>query len=515
MNPLAFSKCAGRLLMALAAITSIFLTIGCGSGGNPIVIGKGGFSDSSLNGSYAYTLKGYGLNAGSNTVAGFFVEGGVFTADGKGNITAATDDFVEQVGAGTQSILGTALTGTYSISNDGTGSLQFKSAGTPFELFAITLSDTGDLYMEEADGGGTSAGSALLQTSTSTPSGTFVFRTHDVQVSSTIGTMAVSAGAVSGAYLMVQNGAPVSGSIGAGSMTAPTAGRGSVSYTVNSVPHSAEYYVVSADKFLLLDTTTAANILSVGLAEMQSNVTFSAASLSGSFAFGSSGETVMNLAAGFINTAGVFTTDGVSQVTTATFDSVQNGSVSTNQTATGTYLIDNSIGNGSGSVTLGGLKRDIWMVSPSRAYFIALNGTNVEDGTIDQQSGTFTNTSLSTQGAFFMDGFNWNLIPFGAFTDVAFEDRVGTLVPSGSNTLGTNYLASFFAPDLVVGATNSLGLSGTFSVTSNGRTTATLTDNSGDSLGVVLYLTSNSTGYVLQSDAGYNMSGTFKAQTTP
>ena len=512
MNPLASTKRATRVLMALAAITSIFLTIGCGSGGNPIIIGKGGFSNASLSGSYAYTLKGYGLNAGSSTVAGFFVEGGVFTADGKGNITAATDDFVEQVGLGAQSILGTALTGTYSISSDGTGSLQFKSAGTLFGIFAITLSDTGSLYMEEADGGGTSAGSALLQSSTSTPFGTFVFRTHDVQTSSTIGTMAVSAGAVSGAYLMVQNGAPVSGSIGAGSMTAPTGGRGTVSYTVNGVPHSAEYYVVSANKFLLLDTTTAANILSVGLAEMQSDVTFSAASLSGSYVFGSSGETATP---GFTNTAGVFTTDNVSQVTAATFDSVQDGSVSSDQTATGTYLIDNSIGNGSGSVTLGGLKRDIWMVSPTRAYFIALNGTNVEDGTIDQQSGTFTNTSLGTQGAFFMDGFNWNLIPFGAFTDVAFEDRVGTLVPSGSNTLGTNYLASYFGPDLPAGETSSFALSGTYSVASNGRTTATLTDNSGDSLGVVLYLTSNSTGYVLQSDAGYNMSGTFKAQTTP
>lgn len=506
MNPFFGTvKCVRRLAMAVVAIASILLTVGCGSSIHIVPV-KGGFSNASLKGSYAYTLKGYGFNVNSN-FANYFVEGGVFTADGNGNITTGTDDFVEAVSNTTQAFLGNAITGTYSISRDGTGSLQFDSGGVPLEVFEITLSDSGDLYMEEADGGGTSAGSAHLQTSTTTPAGTFVFRTHDVQVSATMGTMAISGGAVSGSFLMVQNGTAVSGSIGAGgSMTAPTGGRGTVTYSVNGVTHSAEYYVVSSSKFLLLDTTT--NILSVGLAEQQSNIAFSAASLTGPFTFGSSGETTTP---GLVNTVGTFTTDGVSQVPAATFDSVQDGSVSSDVTATGTYLIDNSIGNGSGSITIGGLTRDIWMVSPSRAYFIALNGTNVEDGTLDQQSGTFTNASLNTQAAFFMDGFNGNQVPFGNFTDVAFEDRVGTLVPSGSDTLGTNYLASFFGPNVVAGETNPFALSGTYSVASNGRTTAQLT-NSGSTLDVVLYLTSNSTGYVLQSDTGFNMSGTFAAQ---
>jgi hypothetical protein len=504
MNPLASTRCAGRLLMALAAMTSILLTAGCGSSGSPVIV-KGGFTNASLKGTYSFTVKGYGFNAGTLAAANFFIEGGVFTADGNKNITAGTDDFVEASGNTTLAFTDN-VTGTYSISSDGTGSLTLNFLGGGQEVFAITLSDSGDLYLEEADGGGTSAGSAHLQTSTTTPSGTFVFRTHDVQTSATMGTMAISAGAVSGSFVMVQNGAAVTGSIGAGgSMTAPTGGRGSITYLVNGLTHQAEYYVVSPSKFLLLDTT--AGVLSIGLAEQQSNVTFSAASLSGSYAFGSSGET----AAGFVNTVGAFTTDGVSQVTAATFDSVQDGSVSSDQTATGTYLVDNSVGNGSGSFTLGGLTRDIWMVSPTRVYFIALNGANVEDGTIDQQSGTFTNTSLGTQAAFFMDGFNGNQIPFGAFTDVALEDRVGTLVPSGSDTLGTNYLASFFAPGLLVGATNPVGLSGTYSVAANGRTTAQLS-GSGNTLNVVLYLTSNSTGYVLDSDTGINMSGTFTAQ---
>lgn len=500
MNPLASSKWARRVLMALAAISGIFLTAGCGTSGGPIIV-KGGFSNASLKGSYAFTVKGYGFNTGTSATANYFVEGGVFTADGNGNITVGTDDFVELVGANTQAFTDTAITGAYSINRDGTGDLQFKIPAGVLVTFRITLSDANHLYLEEDDGFGTSAGSAELQDSallSTIPTGNFVFRTHDVFVSATMGTMAISAGAVSGSFLMVQNGAPVTGSIGAGgSMTAPSAGRGTITYSVDGLTHAAQYYVVSSSKFLLLDTTT--NILSIGLAEQQSATTFSAASLSGSYAFGSSGETTTS----FVNTVGVFTTDGASQVTAANFDSVQDGAVSSNQTATGTYLIDNAIGNGSGSLTIGGLVRDIWMVSPSRAYFIALNGTNVEDGTLDRQTGAFTNTSLGTQTAFFMDGFDATGI------DLLFKDRVGTLVPSGTNSLATNYVASFFDVNLVAGGFSPNHFSGSYSVASNGRTTTVL---NGFTNNIVLYLTTNSTGYLLQADAGVNMSGAFTAQ---
>jgi hypothetical protein len=498
MNPLAPFKCARRVLMALAAIAGIFLTAGCGTSGGPIIV-KGGFSNASLKGSYAFTVKGYGLNTGTSGTANYFVEGGVFTADGSGNITAGTDDFVELVGATTQAFTDTAITGAYSINRDGTGDLQFKIPAGVLVTFRITLSDANHLYLEEDDGFGTSAGTAQLQDSallSTLPTGTFVFRTHDVFVSATMGTMAISAGAVSGSFLMVQNGTPVTGSIGAGgSMTAPAGGRGAITYSVNGLTHSAQYYVVSSGKFLLLDTTT--NILSIGMAEQQSAVPFSAADLSFSYAFGSSGETTT----GFVNTVGVFTADGTANVTAANYDSVQDGSVASNQTATGTYLIDNAIGNGSGSVTIGGLVRDIWMVSPTRAYFIALNGTNVEDGTLDQQSSTFTNTL--TQTAFFMDGFDATGI------DGLFKDRVGTLVPSGTTSLATNYVASFFDINVVAGGANSNNFSGSYSVATNGRITTVL---NGFTNNIVLYLTTNSTGYLLQADTGVNMSGTFTAQ---
>lgn len=491
MNSVAFTACARRVLMALAAITSIFLMVGCGSSSSGVPV-KGGFSKSSLSGSYAFTVKGYGFNSGTSAAANFFIEGGVFTSDGNGTITAGTDDFVEAVGNTTQAFQPAPIAGSYSIKSDGTGELQFNIAGGT-ETFFITLSGTGHLYMEEDDGFGTSAGSAYLQTSTAIPSGTFVFRTHDVQVSATMGRMAISAGAVSGSYVMVQNGAAVNGSIGVGgSMTTPAAGRGTVTYAVNGVTHTAEYYVVSTSEFLLLDETP--DILSIGMVEQQSAITFSAASLSGSYAFGSSGET----ATGFVNTVGVFTADGSSNIA-ETYDSVQDGTVSTNASAAWTYSINS---DGSGSFSLGKVvQREIWMVSPTRVYFIALNGANVEDGTIDQQSGTFSNTSLGTQAAFFMDGFDG--------VNILLKDRVGTLVPSGTDSLGTNYVTSFFDPNALAGGANSNVFTGTYSVANNGRTTTQL---NGFTNNIVLYLTTTSTGYMLQADTGINMSGAFTAQ---
>src|ERR1700682_2996145 len=198
MNRLPSPKFTGRVFMALAALASISLTIGCGSGSSVIV--KGGFSNASLKGTYSFTVKGYGFNNGTSATANFFVEGGVLTADGNGTITTATEDRVEAVGSTTESFSDSNLRGASSINKEGEAglTLQFSNGGT--EQFRITLSDTGHLYMEEDDTFGTSAGSAYLQTSTATPNGTFVFRNHDVQVSATMGLMAISAGAGSGSY---------------------------------------------------------------------------------------------------------------------------------------------------------------------------------------------------------------------------------------------------------------------------------------------------------------------------
>jgi hypothetical protein len=494
MNPLSiFPKHAMRALLMLVAAGTL-IAAGCGSSGNNGGGGGGGgngsFGKASLNGRYTFTLRGYGLLPGSLTAADFFVEGGMFTADGNGNITAGTDDFVQS-----NTPFSDPITGVYSVNNDGSGNLQFNFSGGGFSVYRITLSDTGHFYMQQEDGFSTSSGSGEKQDSTllsTSPVGTFVIRNHDLGVSATMAKLVITGGAITGSYYMLESGSPSSGAV-TGAVGIPTNGRGTLNYTLNGTSYTLIYYVVGMSRFRLLDETP--NILSIGQAEGQSG-TFSNASLSGSYAFGGGGETAF---ADGINTVGFFTTDGSGNVTAGNFDSVQDGVVSSNMPVTsGTYSINS---DGFGNFSLGTAQRAIWMVSPSRAFFIAINGTNVEDGTLDKQSGTFSNSSLNMQATFFMDGF-----------DGQFKDRVGTLVPNGSGSLATDYVSSFFDPNTLIGGSAPNSFSGSYSVDANGRATSQL---NGFTNNLVLYLVSGNTGYILQADTGVNVGGAFKQQTAP
>src|SRR6266850_316325 len=134
--------------MLVVAGTLIFAA-GCGGSSNGGGGGGGGdtgFSKASLNGRYAFTMRGFGLLPGSPTQADYFVEGGVFTADGNGNITVGTDDFIQ---GGIP--FSDPITGIYVINSDGSGDMQFNFTGGS-TTFRITLSDNAHFFMVEEDG---------------------------------------------------------------------------------------------------------------------------------------------------------------------------------------------------------------------------------------------------------------------------------------------------------------------------------------------------------------------------
>ena len=56
MNPLASTKCAARLLMALAAVSGLFLTAGCSSS-NKVSTNSEGFTNASLTGTYVFSVE--------------------------------------------------------------------------------------------------------------------------------------------------------------------------------------------------------------------------------------------------------------------------------------------------------------------------------------------------------------------------------------------------------------------------------------------------------------------------
>ncbi len=165
MNPLASYKCAGRLLMALAAMTSILLIAGCSSSSIVPPTNSNGFSNSSLSGTYVLSISGTDVNTKAGTES-FFAIVGTITADGKSKITGTVD--INDPNLGSPGVFpGQTLTATtYNISQDGRGT---ASLSTPEGTFGLdfVLTSTGHGLVTRFDGNGSGSGTLDLQGSTS------------------------------------------------------------------------------------------------------------------------------------------------------------------------------------------------------------------------------------------------------------------------------------------------------------------------------------------------------------
>lgn len=503
MNPLASTKCAGRLLIALAAITSVLLMVGCGSSGNPIIppLG-GGFSNASLKGQYVIAQTGIGVNQQGTAAA--FSETVVFTADGNKNLTITVDDF-NQDGVPLTPTL--PVTGTYSIGSDGTGSLIFNYSTQ--SNYAITMIDDSHFYVIEQDLFATASGFGEMQDKTAftaPPSGNFVFKAHNLDTSSRVGGITITGGAITGSEdLLILGFSPTEPPI-TGTMSTPDSnGRGT--FTLNDgTLFKYSYYVVDVSKFHFMSNS---GTLEIGQAETQSGSPFSQATLASgnSYVFGSSGDTSFPLG---IHSAGVFTTDGSGGIkagdttTPGVVDYEQDTIVNSNLTVSGgTYTLDAS-GHGEIDLTLSGgsiSPEKFWMVNGTRAYFLANNTLAVEDGTFSlQRGGPFT--ALSSQAAFVMDGF-----------DITYKDRVGAFDPT-SSSFKWNQAANAFDVNLF-GNPTAIGTNGTYTVSSNGRVAAVVNGVTlnGVTPGVVFYLSSPNTGFMVQED-GADIGGVFALQAS-
>lgn len=497
---------APQIALVAIILSLLMFALACGSGNSRIVTSppQGKFSNASLKGQYTYSLSGV-EEIGATGSSASFTEGGVFTADGSGNITNGTDDFSQNGSFGSAT-----FTGTYSINNDGTGTLVFTfTNGTGNLSLGVTLIDKNHFHLIEADAFASGGGSGEIQDSTafsSVPNGTFAFRTHgNSNLQGTVvevGAMTLSGGNVTGNADMLSAGVLSSVTL-SGSVAAPgTNGRGALTIsTSGGTTSNFVYYVVNASTLRLLQSDSA--FLTLGRGEKQTSTTFPTASLSGNFAFGSRGDT--NSTLGGVQTVGVFSSDGNGTITAGSFDSVQDGNQFTAVSFTGTYTMSSA---GRAAVTFNPqtgvtMQEVFWMVSPTRAFFVINSATKVEDGTIDQQQTTaFSTSSLNGQFAFVMDGFD----------NASFVDRVGTLQTDGKGNLSLNELLNRFVPPNLGSITTPGLLTGSSSVASNGRVSANIPSLSSN---LVFYMVSNSFGYTLQNDSATQISGNIALQVSP
>src|SRR5262249_10350608 len=132
-------------------------------------------------------------------------------------------------------------------------------------------------------------------------------------------------------------------------------------------------------------------------------------------------------------TVGRFTADGASAISAGVYDSSQNLITASNVGFTGTYTVSAA---GRANLALNPASDMIlWMVSPTRAFFLMNNSTSVEDGTVDAQVGTpFSNASLNGTFGFMTDGYTFTSSQFNTY------DRVGLITADGSGGIGLKYI---------------------------------------------------------------------------
>jgi len=488
-----------KVCLALVLLSVVTL-VACGSSSSSS--GSGPFSNSSLSGQYVYQISGTDLTSLNIPP---YRESGVFAANGSGTITSGIDDFIE---AGT-AIATNTTTGSYAINPDGTGAITLN-IGTATLTFAVTMATNSQVYMIEADAGLNSSGVAQLQDPTaigSAPSGTFAFRTHIISGPPTILTPTATVGAMTVASAAVSSGSEDSLTLGStsislsltgGSFGAPDSnGRGTFSLNDNSPATTTfVYYIVNSNTFDLFASAT--GFIGQGSAEKQNGTL----ALSGSYVFGSQGDTTTNgFGIGGVNTVGRFDSDGTSAISKGALDTVQGGNSVANKAFTGNFTFS----SGRADVTLStGAEGLFWMVSPSRAFFMFNDVNKVEDGTVDQQLGSgFSNSSMNGQFALVMGGFDAN-IGIGPQN----INRVGTLKWDGSGHLTLNEAVNSGGQ----GATSPGILTGSYSVTSNGRASGTINGLSESNGDLVFYLVSGSNAYTIENDPGVEINGTIAKQ---
>jgi hypothetical protein len=505
-------------LSLFVGLASLLVCVACGSNGGSFggtgTGGTGGFSNASLNGPYVYQIGGTNLSTGLP-----YREMGILNANGSGVITSGTDNFAQNGGVTT-----TSTSGTYSIASDGTGTIVINGTFVGTITLAATLVSTSKVYLIEQDAAN-SAGIAEKQTSTTLPSATFAFKLHNVSIggagggsSASLGVFTLSSGTVNGTADVnragvIDNGtSPPTPLTFTGSFNPPdSTGSGTGSFTDPTGTTIFFYSIVDANNVRLLTNFT--GVVGLGRAEAQSGQPFTTDPVSGNkYAFGSGGDDASATGGiGGVNTVGSFTASG-GTIAPGAYDSVLDGTSLTNISFTGSYTFSSATAsNGRIPVTLATMapstvQQVFWMVSPSRAFFLTTSDTSnpgkVEDGTVDRQLGSFSNSTLNGRYAFGMDGFDLNFV-------APLIDRVGWIQWNGSGSLTWNELAN---NEGVVTAPGHLA--GTYSVSSNGRAAATVNTLSHANNDIVLYLVSGTPtntnapdAYMLENDGGVEING--------
>jgi hypothetical protein len=497
MNPLAYYKCAQRVLMALAAISGIFLAASCGSSS---IINRGnsvGFNNSNLSGTYVFSTEGVDSSGGFITIAG------ALTANGSGTISGGNMDVVGV----DVSPLSQALTGSYSVGTDGRGQAKISAGSIGNITFDFVLTSSSHGLITEFDGNGTGSGTLDLQTtpitSLSQLAGSYAFGLAGIDSNS-------DPLATAGSFTLNTNGTSTAGvedftvpginylaetltaSTTLGSGTAP----GSIILSTSFGVLTFDFYPIDATHLKFIETDYSEILL--GDVFSQSGATIP----TGQAVFTMSGGTNTS---GPVAIGGVFISDASGDMTGGLEDVNSGGTVSPSQVSfTGSAASGGSVG-GRVLVNLTGfIPATQLAIYPSTGGLIMLETdiSNVMLGTAYAQTGT---TLAGSQNY----GFNLSAINLGNGSGAFEEDDIAQFLTATTSFTG------------IVDINDEGSLSydqkfaGTYSTPdSTGRGTATTTANGNGYVSFDYYMVNSSTALLVETDQSQVGVGSFALQNS-
>ena len=425
------------------------------------------FNNSSLKGNYVLSLTGIDLNGNA------FNAVGAITADGNGNITDGEED-LNDVSSGY--VLASSVTGTYTVTPDGRGTLNLiipAISQTTFS-YAFAIQALNNAVLNEIDNNVVvSSGNLEGQTSgTPQPSGNYAFgfagsSTNCGPLNSS-GIFAMTSPSIGGVQDVNCGGSITQGQSLSGSYSnIDSLGRGTASLSITTGRSSVVYYVVSANhyRFMCLATT----VFFLGSADLQTQSSFASTDFNGNYVVNSSANTVAGVSYSLIQ----FNASG-GNISTGYYDVNNTGSVGSTA-LTGAYSL-NSNGRVSGSFTVSPLTLPfaMYMISPSRAYYLDERTIAIGGGSVYAQSSAVT-TNAAWAGSYATRQFGYFIVAVGILPGNS------TSVSGQISADGNGTLAGTLDINDPSGVFPGLTLQGTYSVGSvaPGRTTVAITTSEG------------------------------------
>ena len=492
------------------------------------------FSNLSLSGPYVFSTRG-----AITTTGGFINRIGSFTATsqtstGSGTLTAGLED-VNETSVQPNPASPAPFTGTYSITADGRGTMQFcentSSGSCPpsavTATFRIVVISAVRVQIIEFDSFATGVGEMDPQDVSAFNAGLSGSYSFDLSGISSVAAGTQHPGSWVGEFSANGAGGITSGETDlndGGTLTSPqiantssyatTAdGRGTLTFNTSTTTFNIIFYIISAGRVKFLERDALPALVGDAFKQQQTpGVPWANSSLFCStppctFVFGVGGT---SSATG----AGLFTSDGNGNLVAGSglIDRNLNGTA-TSGTLAGTYSIDAS-GRGTAplAATLNGVATPVtfafYMISTGMAVIQETDSANVADGLLLlQHGGPFTAASL--QGSYAL-----NLAGLAGGTPENFVGQITAdgagKVTSGSLDININDFAAAGQP--LMKQLPGEAVSGTYaSVSSAGRATLSL-NPSADNRNFVLYFVSPAQVFVLGADSTRVAAGVISKQ---